>query len=110
MHNFVARATVGLLHRGAVRHFATVSVIKGNPEEVEGGNVRLRGIHIKSELKDAPNMIFFPEVFDRVENWVPFFTNPLHRVPLSVSLVGPTKEYLRAVSAQLGYQRPHRYS
>jgi len=81
MHNFVARATVGLLHRTALQRFATVTTIKGSPEEVENGNVRLRGIHIKSDLNDSPTLIFFPEVFDRVESWVPFFTNPLHRVP-----------------------------
>ena len=26
-------------------------------------------------------MIFLPEAFDMVENWVPFFTNPENKVP-----------------------------
>jgi hypothetical protein len=79
MQTYIARATARLFTTSRSR-FATVTTIKGSPEEVEDKNVKLRGIHIKSDMHDAPNMIFFPEVFDKVENWIPFFTNPLHRV------------------------------
>lgn len=88
MQKYIARATASLFMRGRSQ-FATVSIIKGSPEEVDDKNVRLRGIHIKSETHDAPTMIFFPEILDRVENWVSFFVNPLHRVPDSVIVAHP---------------------
>lgn len=33
-------------------------------------------MHLKANVSDAPNLIFFPEIFDQVENWIPFFSNP----------------------------------
>ena len=31
-------------------------------------------------MKDSPNLIFIPEVFDQVESWLQFFSNPLNKV------------------------------
>lgn len=31
-------------------------------------------------MKDSPNLIFIPEVFDQAENWLEFFTNPANKV------------------------------
>ena len=31
-------------------------------------------------MKDSPNLIFIPEVFDQAENWLQFFTNPLNKI------------------------------
>jgi hypothetical protein len=99
MYNHIARATARLFTTSQSR-FATVYTIKGSPEQVEDKNVRLRGIHIKSDLRDAPNMIFFPEVFDKVENWIPFFTNPLHRVNTIVIAAKSTTKHLCVVSSK----------
>ena len=38
--------------------------------------MKLRGTYLKGRFNDLPNMIFFPEIFDKVENWLPFFKNP----------------------------------
>lgn len=51
------------------------------PELVESHKVKLRGIKINSTKQDSPNLIFFPDVFDRAENWLSFFTNPNNKVP-----------------------------
>lgn len=37
--------------------------------------VQLRGIRISGHTQDLPNMIFFPDMFDSIENWLPFFMN-----------------------------------
>jgi hypothetical protein len=37
-------------------------------------DVELRGINIKGNHKELPNLIFFVDWFDKVENWIPFFT------------------------------------
>ena len=37
-------------------------------------DVQLRGVRIQGNYTDLPNMIFFPDLFDQVENWIPFFT------------------------------------
>lgn len=58
-------------------------LIRSEPEFVKSDQVRLRGIHIKSEFDDNPNLIFFPEFFDQAENWLNFFMNPMHKVLLS---------------------------
>ena len=55
--------------------FGNVGAEYKNDEDVE-----LRGVHIKSSSNDSPNMIFIPEVFDQVESWLQFFTNPANKV------------------------------
>lgn len=45
------------------------------PEHVKSEDVTLRGVTIKGRFKDLPNLIFFPEACDLVENWIPFFTS-----------------------------------
>jgi len=35
----------------------------------------LRGVVLKGNYNDLPNLIFLPEAFDTIENWIPFFTN-----------------------------------
>jgi len=40
----------------------------------------LRGTYLKGRYNDLPNLIFFPELCDKVENWIPFFTNPQNRI------------------------------
>lgn len=37
-------------------------------------DVQLRGVRIQGNYTDLPNMIFFPDLFDQAENWIPFFT------------------------------------
>jgi len=43
-------------------------------------DVTLRGTYIKGNFNDLPNLIFFSECLDPVDNWVPFFTDPNNRV------------------------------
>ncbi len=45
------------------------SIRWNNSHEVE-----LWGLKIKGISKDLPNLIFFVDWFDKVENWIPFFT------------------------------------
>ena len=40
----------------------------------------LRGTYIKGNFNDLPNLIFFSECLDPVNNWVNFFTDPNNRV------------------------------
>jgi len=44
----------------------------------------LRGVTLKGRYDDLPNMLFFPEMCDNVENWIPFFSDPNNRVHLVV--------------------------
>ena len=46
-------------------------------------DVRLRGIHISGKQADLPNLIFFPDVFDSAENWIPFFADTRSKVAQS---------------------------
>ncbi len=43
--------------------------LKSSPYKVD-----LRGVSIKGSDKSLPNLIFFVDWFDKVENWIPFFT------------------------------------
>ena len=45
-------------------------------------NVQLRGVHIKGNYEDLPNLIFFPQILDSVESWIPFFSKPEYEVHL----------------------------
>lgn len=38
-------------------------------------DVQLRGIKITGNTQDLPNLIFFPDLFDSIESWLPFFMN-----------------------------------
>ncbi len=31
-------------------------------------------------MKDSPNLIFIPEVFDQAESWLQFFSNPSNKI------------------------------
>lgn len=63
--------------------FSTVSFHKGSAEYVKvTENVKLRGVTLKGRYDDLPNMLFFPEMCDNVENWIPFFSDPNNRVYL----------------------------
>lgn len=61
------------------RMFSTkgrIQYIEGNSQLCEQAkDVQLRGIRIQGNFEDLPNLIFFPDLFDQVENWVPYFTN-----------------------------------
>jgi hypothetical protein len=37
-------------------------------------------VTIKGRFTDLPNLIFFPEACDPVENWIPFFTDSSNKV------------------------------
>lgn len=72
--------TLGLLRslrRGFSGQQPRVQFIGGTSELVSNPrDVQLRGIRIQGNHSDLPNLIFFPDLFDQVENWVPYFTNP----------------------------------
>lgn len=54
-----------------------VQYIDGASEVVSNTrDVQLRGIRIQGNYADLPNLIFFPDLFDQAENWVPYFTAP----------------------------------
>lgn len=70
---------IGLLRgvRRAASSTPRVQFIGGTSELVPTSkDVQLRGIRIQGNFADLPNLIFFPDLFDLAENWVPFFTNP----------------------------------
>lgn len=56
-----------------------VSTIPGAPKLQDSKNVTLRGSYIKGNYNDLPNLIFFSELLDPVNNWIPFFTNSENR-------------------------------
>jgi len=43
-------------------------------------DVNLRGTFLKGKYEDLPTMIFFPDICDLTNNWIPFFTNPQNDV------------------------------
>lgn len=54
-----------------------VQYIDGSASVVPSSNdVQLRGIRIQGNYKDLPSLLFFPDLFDQAENWVPYFTSP----------------------------------
>lgn len=53
-----------------VQFIAGASETVANPRDVQ-----LRGIKIQGNYADLPNLIFFPDLFDQAENWVPYFTS-----------------------------------
>jgi len=61
------------------RAFSTHKIIQStgvHKDVADTRHVNLRGIYIKGNFNDLPNLIFFPELCDPVNNWTPFFTNP----------------------------------
>jgi len=55
---------------------ATAEYISGNSEIVKDTkDVNLRGVKLTGLYRDLPALIFFPDIFDSVENWMSFFAN-----------------------------------
>ena len=51
-----------------------VQYIGGEPSPAQrSSDVRLRGMQIRGNHADLPSLIFFPDLFDTAENWLPFF-------------------------------------
>ena len=75
---FARKSISRLLSKTGGARFATreprVQYIGGEPTEVKRGyDVNLRGLKIKGNYADLPSLIFFPDLFDTAENWLPFF-------------------------------------
>lgn len=77
-------------------------------------DVQLRGIRLKGNSEDLPNMIFFTDIFDAPESWLPFFMRAKHSILdyRNVYVLSPrnfgasdrcddTDEYGEAVAADL---------
>jgi hypothetical protein len=60
--------------------FSSVTFARGAATYQHNENVQLRGVRLGGRFNDLPNMIFLPETFDLVENWIPFFTDPENKV------------------------------
>ena len=74
-----------LARRAPIRAFAVsekkISFLPGNPElQKNTKDVQLRGIRLKGNSEDLPNLIFFTDIFDAPESWMPFFMNAKHRI------------------------------
>lgn len=52
-----------------------ITYIKGAHSKKSTTEVELRGLKISGNYSDLPALIFFPQVFDTVESWLPFFLN-----------------------------------
>ncbi len=58
-----------------------IKYIFGSPEyQKNSREVELRGLKLKGNFKNLPNMIFFPDMFDTIENWLPFFMDKERRI------------------------------
>jgi len=66
-----------LIHKTLRRFFRVkkrISYIPGDQRKVQdSSDVQLRGIHLSGNKEDLPSLIFFPDMFDNVENWIQFF-------------------------------------
>ncbi|CAD8132386.1 unnamed protein product [Paramecium pentaurelia] len=61
--------------------FSTLQFHKGASEyQNVSENVVLRGVTIKGRYNDLPNLLFFTEACDPVENWIPFFSDPNNKI------------------------------
>lgn len=59
-----------------------IAFLPGNTQlQKRSEDVELRGLHIKEQREDLPSLIFFVDMFDRVESWLNFFTHPDFNVP-----------------------------
>lgn len=50
-----------------------VQYLRGESEIKSTDKVELRGLKLNGNYDDLPNLVFFPDVFDKVENWLNFF-------------------------------------
>lgn len=58
-----------------------ISYLPGTPElQKNTKDVQLRGLRLKGNSEDLPNLIFFTDVFDTPESWLPFFMNDKHKI------------------------------
>jgi len=58
-----------------------ISYLSGSPELVKDTkDVQLRGLRLKGNFEDLPNLIFFTDIFDSPESWLPFFMNDKHKI------------------------------
>ena len=58
-----------------------ISYLPGSPElQKDTKEVQLRGLRLKGNFEDLPNLIFFTDMFDSVESWLPFFMNDKHKI------------------------------
>lgn len=69
------RGARGFSAGGRVAYFSGDSTMSK-----DSSDVYLRGVTLRSKFNDMPNLIFFPDMFDSVENWIPFFTHPQNRI------------------------------
>lgn len=67
---------LGMIRKIPKRLFSKkIGYILGETEKQKSEDVELRGIKIKGNKENLPNLIFFPDMFDRVEHWLNFFTD-----------------------------------
>jgi hypothetical protein len=83
------------------QRFSSITFSRGVGTYKPNGDVQLRGVTLKGRFNDLPNMIFLPETFDLVENWIPFFTSPENKVPLTTTLDPRLSQHSHCVPAQL---------
>lgn len=58
-----------------------ISYLPGTPElQKDSKEVQLRGIRLKGNSEDLPHLIFFTDLFDTPESWMPFFLNDKHKL------------------------------
>lgn len=58
-----------------------ISYLPGTPEmQKDTKEVQLRGLRLKGNFEDLPNLIFFTDIFDTPESWLPFFMNDKHKI------------------------------
>ena len=67
-----------MMRKSAQFRFSTresrVQYIGGESSLVRNSSdVQLRGLKVRGNHPDLPSLIFFPDLFDTVENWLPFF-------------------------------------
>lgn len=74
-----------LLNRISMRTFALaekkISYLPGAAQlQKNTKDVQLRGLRLKGNTNDLPTLIFFTDVFDTPESWLPFFMNEKHAI------------------------------
>lgn len=58
-----------------------ISYLPGTPElQKDTKEVQLRGLRLKGNFEDLPNLLFFTDIFDTPESWLPFFMNDKHKI------------------------------
>lgn len=63
--------------KGVLRGFSRANYLAGQSRlTTDSQDVTLRGIHLPGTREDLPALLFFPDYFDAVENWLPFFLHP----------------------------------